>query len=152
MDFTSTDNLARLVGKKHELLAQLRDVGRRQLELIEAGDLTQLLRLLASKQRLLTGLHAVERQLDPFRRDDPERRPWRTGAERLRCAELAEACNALLADVVAGEKQSESRMRLRRDEAAVRLQGVHQATQARQAYFQPTGVHEPRQLDLSSGS
>jgi hypothetical protein len=65
---------------------------------------------------------------------------------------LADVCQSLLTEIVAGEKLSESRMRLRRDEAAVRLQGVHQAAQARVAYFQPTAAHETRQLDLSSGT
>ncbi len=152
MDFTATDNLMRLVGTKHDLLVQLRNLGLQQLALIDAGDLTQLLRLLASKQRLLAALQAAERQLDPFRRDDPQQRTWRDAAGRGRCAEMADQCQSLLNEVLAGEKLSESRMRLRRDEAATRLQGVHQATQARFAYHQPAMAQESRQLDLSSGT
>ena len=52
----ATDVLAELVVKKHDLLVQLRDVGLRQIELIDGGDMTQLLKLLSSKQRLLNGL------------------------------------------------------------------------------------------------
>ena len=53
MDFSATDNLSRLVVRKHGLLMQMRDVGRQQLALIAGGDMTLLLKLLASKQRLL---------------------------------------------------------------------------------------------------
>jgi hypothetical protein len=151
MDFSATDNLSRLVVRKHGLLVQMRDVGRQQLALIAGGDMTLLLKLLASKQRLLGVLHGVERELSPFRREDPERRLWRNAADRQRCAELAEQCNALLAEVVQVEQRSESQMRSRRDEAATRLEGIHHAAQVRHAYVPHFGAAEPRQLDLSSG-
>ncbi len=112
MDFSATDNLSRLVVRKHGLLMQMRDVGRQQLALIAGGDMTLLLKLLASKQRLLGALHALERELSPFRREDPERRLWRTAADRQRCADLAEQCNSLLAEVVQMEQRSETQMRI----------------------------------------
>jgi hypothetical protein len=43
-------------------------------------------------------------------------------------------CEALLAEIVSQEKQSERDLLRRRDEAAQRLQGVHSAAQARSAY------------------
>jgi len=144
-----TDILADLIGRKHGLLLQLRDLGRRQLELIEANDLTQLLKLLASKQKRLTELQTLEQDLDPFRLQDPETRVWRASIDRDRCAELASQCEAVRAEVVQSEKTSEQRLTFRRDEAASRLQGVHQASQIRHAYTQ-RDENERRQLDLSS--
>jgi hypothetical protein len=120
--------------------------------LIVSGDMTQLLKLLASKQRVLGSLHGIERELDPFRREDPDRRLWRTAAERTRCAELSEQCNILLAEVVETEQRSESQMRMRRDDAATRLEGIHHAAQVRHAYAHREAVGEARQLDLSSGT
>ena len=146
-----TDNLHELVGKKHDLLSQLRDVGCRQRELIEAGDMTQLLKLLSSKQRLLNGLQSIERQLDPFRQQNPAERTWRNSAERDRCARLAADCEGLLADVVAEEKRSESQLVAHRDRVAVQLQSANQTAQARRAYAENPAC-ELRQLDLSSES
>ncbi len=146
-----TDTLAALIAKKHELLVQLRDLGRRQMELIDLGDMTQLLKLLASKQRLLAGMHATERQLDPFRHQDPNTRPWPTAAARDRCAAMADECDKLMAEVMSREKQSESQLRYRRDEAAARLQGVHAAAQARQAYAEAPAIPVSH-LDLLSES
>ena len=144
-----TDILADLIGRKHDLLLQLLDLGRRQLELIEANDLTQLLKLLASKQKLLTELQTLERHLDPFRLQDPEARVWRAAQDRDRCAQLASHCEAVRAEIVQAERMSETRLTFRRDEAATRLQGVHQASQVRHAYSEHV-ENDRRQLDLSS--
>lgn len=145
-----TDLLAALIAKKHSLLEQLRDAGRRQAELIDSGDMGQLLKVLASKQYVINGLQEVERQLDPFRRQDPERRVWRTTADRELCAKQAAACEALLAQVVAEEKRSETRLIAHRDRTAALLESAHHAAQARSAYLDG-GAVEYRQLDLSTG-
>lgn len=145
----STDVLAELVSKKHDLLVQLRDVGLRQMELIEGADMTQLLKLLSSKQRLLGGLQDIERQLSPFRQESPEDRVWRTVADRQRCAELAARCETLLAEVVEQEKRGETRMRAHRDRVAGELEGAHQAAQAKSAYGDQSWPISC-QLDLSS--
>ncbi|HEV2969631.1 MAG TPA: hypothetical protein VGY55_06550 [Pirellulales bacterium] len=150
MQFT-TDILASLVGKKHDLLLQLRDVGQRQTELIEGGEMTQLLKLLSSKQRLLNGLQEIERLMDPYRNQNPAERVWRTPADRDRCAELAGRCEILLAEVVEQEKRSESRLMAHRDRVATQLEGIQQAAVARSAYSDHPAF-EFRQLDLSSES
>jgi hypothetical protein len=145
----STEILAELVEKKHDLLVQLRDVGLRQMELIDGGDMTQLLKLLSSKQRLLTALQDIERQLNPFRRENPDDRVWRNPADRQRCAEVAARSEALLAEVVAQEKRSETQLRAHRDRVAEELEGAHQAARAASAYGDNPWTHS-RQLDLSS--
>lgn len=144
-----TETLSDLIRQKHQMLAQLHALARKQLQLIEANDLTQLLKLLASKQMLLTRLQSLERQLDPFRAQDPDTRVWPTAADREQCALLASQCEALRSEIVQAEQVSESRLTLRRDEAASRLQGLHQASQVRHAYTQAAQT-SPRQLDLSS--
>lgn len=144
-----TDILADLVQQKLALMLKLHQLGRKQLELIEANDLTQLLKLLASKQKILTTLQSHERQMDPFRTQDPESRVWRSAEDRDRCAAAAAQCERLREEIVRAEQVSESRLTFRRDEAASRLQGLHQASQARHAYTQPMESGH-RQLDLSS--
>ena len=58
----ATEILGDRIEQKLALLGQLRDLGRRQTALIETGDLTQLLKLLSAKQRLLAALQALERE------------------------------------------------------------------------------------------
>jgi hypothetical protein len=129
-----TDLLTDLAGRKRECLTQLHALSQRQLELIEANDMTQLLGLLSAKQRLLVDLQQIERLLDPFRGQDPESRQWRCRADRQRCAELIANSQTLFAEIVAQENQSEAQLQRRRDGTAARLHQAHQAQQARAAY------------------
>jgi flagellar biosynthesis/type III secretory pathway chaperone len=144
-----TDVLAELIDEKHKLLEQLRDLSRRQSELVERGDMTKLLNVLSAKQKLLHELGCIERRLDPFRDQAPESRRWRSPADRRRVQQTAERCDAMLDEIMSVEKQSETALIRRRDEAEQRLQGVHTASQARNAYTRPAGPNSS-QLDLTS--
>jgi hypothetical protein len=144
-----TSLLAELIAKKHELLVQLRDAGARQMELITAGDMTQLLKVLSSKQRLLSGLQAVERQLDPYRAQNSGQRSWASQSQREQCSLTASLCESLRAEIVEQERQSELHLRAHRDRIAVQLDGLQQAVYARRAYAEPLSADKCR-LDLSS--
>jgi hypothetical protein len=119
--------------------------------LIQDEDLTTLLQVLGLKQSLIEDLNQVERELDPFRPQQPHQRHWRTEADRVRCAELLQGCDQLLAAVVRQEQASEQLLCVRRDETAARLQGVHHANQARGAYAAEQSQYIGH-LDLSTES
>jgi hypothetical protein len=144
-----TDRLAELVSTKYELLIQIRDLGRLQNDFIGEDDFSQLLKVLSAKQRLLNALHATEQELNPFRDQDPELRNWRKVSDRQRCAELARRANLVFHEIVEQEKQSESRLLLRRNDAATRLNGAHSAAQARGAYM-TNAAPANAYLDLTS--
>ena len=136
----STEDLARFVAQKRRLLEQLLQIGTRQGELIESGDITTLLRLLTAKQQLIAALRAVERGLDDFRHDDPERRVWTGPERRAECAADAEACKRLLAAVIELEKTQEQQIEKRRDglsDQLRRVQGAHEAATAYQPHRKP---------------
>jgi hypothetical protein len=151
MPALQTDVLADLIRNKGECLVQLRDMGRRQLELIDGGEMTALLDVLSAKQRVLAKLQQIERALDPFRGQDPEQRRWRTEEDRRRCTEQLQQCERLLAEIVSQEKCSEGALLRRRDEAAQRLQSANLAGQARQAYA-PQPRNRAKQIDLLSNT
>lgn len=135
MSALETDILGDLIGRKRSCLAQLRAIGERQLDLVRLGSMTDLLELLAVKQHVLLQLQQVERELDRFRGEDPEKRRWRSPEGRRECAAQWAECEALLAQIMAQERQSERELTRRRDEAAARLEEVHTASQARGAYL-----------------
>jgi hypothetical protein len=151
MQANDTLRLADLVGAKHSCLLKVRELARRQHELIESGDMTPLLQLLAEKQRALTELQDLERQLDPFRAEDPARRVWSGEAERVRCASLADQADRLLAEILDVEKRCEESLRRRRDETAEQLAVVQAAGAARGAYAEADANYAPTStLDLTS--
>jgi hypothetical protein len=130
----STQQLAALIGQKHEVLVQLRAVGVRQSDLVASGEVAALLKLLAAKQHLITRLQELEGELKPYYAGDPDKRVWRTPDERARCAKQADECNALLEEVVRFEKLGAEKMNERKNEVAQQLQQVHAATHVRNAY------------------
>jgi len=146
-----TELLADLIERKRACLVQLRDMGKKQLEVVVDGSMTELLDVLAAKQRVLGELQRVELALAPFRGQDPDQRTWHSPQRRQQCAGGLRQCEALLREIVQREKQSEQALVERRDETAARLQGVHAASQARGAYVAQPG-QLPSQLDLMSES
>lgn len=149
MSDLSTDHLQQLIQQKHDCLMQLHKLVGEQAARIEADDMTQLLKVLAAKQQMLNTLQTIERQLDPFRGQDPTARTWRSPEDRQRCARLAQRCEAILADVIRREKQGEAQLTQRRDEAAALLQGMHNAGRARGAY-RGSDVRDAASIDLTS--
>ncbi len=148
-DRLETDVLTELIGKKHAILEKVRELSRRQSALIGENNMTRLMSVLAAKQTLLVELQKIQRQLDPFRAQEPETRTWRSPEDRQRCQQLASRCEALIGEIMLVEKQSESEMIQQRDAVAARLQGAHSSAQATRAY---ATSHLParRSLDLSS--
>ena len=146
-----TEHLANLIDQKCEVLSHLRELARRQVEIISAGDMTKLLALLAAKQQQVDMLQNIDRQLDPFRREDPDQRIWRSAADRDRCRRVAEKCEALLKEIVVVEKQSEADLVVRRDQTATKLQAAHSANEACSAYAQRPQP-PAKAIDLTSQS
>jgi hypothetical protein len=145
----STDLLMQLVRARYACLVQLRDLGRRQMELIEQGDVTALLDVLSVKQRPLSDIQRLDKALDPYRSQDPERRAWRSPADREACARLVQQCESLLREILSMEKRCEEIMVRNRDATAVRLQQLRSAGKAQGAYTAPA-YSLASQIDLSS--
>lgn len=129
-----TEQLVALIRHKHEVLTHLVTVAGRQFDLIGSGDWTGLMKALSVKNRLLDALRRTEQRLDTYRGEPPDERAWPSDGLRDECRRLADECGALLTRVVHMEKESESLLTRRRDEAARRLQGMHTSAVARAAY------------------
>ena len=149
MSKLTTDNLADLIEKRHRCLLQLRDLGHKQAELIASGQMGPLLRLIGAKNQLIAALQSVEQGLAPYHAEDPDQRNWPTKEARDRCAQLADACQRLLSELMELERQNEQNIIQRRDQVASQLQAAQAADAARGAYqaHQSStlrGPHPPR--------
>jgi hypothetical protein len=130
----TTTRLAELISKRRKCLAQLRELGARQSELIADGNMAALLRMLAAKHELIAALDALERELRPFHDQDPDGRTWPSAEARARCAADAEECKRLLAEVMAIEQAGERQMMVRRDGVASQLRSLSAAGKVHEAY------------------
>jgi len=132
------------------VLAQLLQLTVRQQPLAEADEIENFLSILTVKQQFLLALQQIERQLEPFRSQDPERRVWVSAEARENVRRKASECEQLLHKVMQIERQCESTLVHRRDAAAQSLQGLHAASRANVAYSK-TETQSSR-LDLTSES
>jgi hypothetical protein len=133
-DFSHTDRLARLIQLKHDLLAQLHALARKQVEVVAADEVHRLMAILAQKQPLLNQLQAVEQALDPFRREDADQRAWAGAQARRACQVVADRANVLLAELMQLERQAEVAVTQCRDRTASELATATSALAARKAY------------------
>ena len=129
-----TEQLAALVSAKQQVLKVLVQLSRRQVELIGGGDMGSLIKLLAGKQTVMSQLQMIERELAPFRDEDPEQRRWPSPAERAACQARANECNALLSEALKLEREAEAAMLVRRNTTAEALHAAQTASEARAAY------------------
>lgn len=134
MKNSDTTRLATLVELKLSLLERLVELGQSQVEFIDAGDYTQLLKLLGVKQRVLGGLNDVESALSPFKDQAPEARPWPSAAERHRCQDQLRRCEELLRMILNQEQSSEQQMITQRDEHARQIEALQFTARAQSAY------------------
>lgn len=123
-----------MITTKQQVLEILVQLSRRQLALIGAGDMTTLLKLLGGKQTVMSQLQTLERELAPFRDEDPEQRLWASPSERTACQVRAEQCNSLLSEAMDLERRAEAAMVDRRQATATALAAVQAGVNARAAY------------------
>jgi hypothetical protein len=140
MNVTDTDRLSELIAAKLQVVQLLVGLARRQIELAEQAEMASLLKLLAAKQTVLDQLQRLERELDPYRDQDPERRVWRSPADRQRCQLQMDACGRALGEAMTLEKQGEAAMVRRRQAAAEALLHVQSAADAAAAYAVPESL------------
>lgn len=133
-----TEVLAQLIDAKYALLVELHQLATRQAGVIDSGDLSRLMSLLATKQQLLNAVTQLEGRMDPFRAEDPDRRVWPSSAHRQRAREIAARSDQLLGEIMAVERNCEQQLIQRRDQVAERLQKhTNFSTHVANAYLSP---------------
>lgn len=144
-----TDRLVELISAKRQTLRTLRELARRQHELIESRQTSGLIAQLAAKQKLLDELTRIESDLNPFRGQDPESRRWRAPEDRARCAAEAAECRELLDEVLALDRQGMETLKARQLETTATIHAAHDAASARSAYIATAGADRAR-IDLAA--
>lgn len=130
-----TDQLVQLIDQKHEVLSQLHTLSQYQLRLAGHDQhINDLMRVLSAKQTLIERLTRIDRQMDPFRQQDPENRAWRSASERQRCSQTARQCEVLLTELKQLEQQSAEVVSSHRDEIARMLRDTHTSSDSVNAY------------------
>ncbi|GEM_PF-6054010 len=137
-----------LAQKRLQALEQLHQLVCRQAELVEQGDLDELLRLLQGpKQRVLLAWGQIEKRWQAAAREDC---PWTDSQQQRLYQNQVRQGQQLLERIVALEMQCEQRMQSRREELGRQIQQIHHSHQVAQAYAQGPQPSPSGQLDLLS--
>lgn len=148
-DYTVTKNLVRLIQLKRELLGRIYELVQRQHRCVEKQEISRIMPVLSAKQQLIDHLQQVERELDPYRNDDPEARLWERPQDRQACADQAAENKKILAQILALEKNCEEELVAQRASTVEQLHANRTAREALQAY-RPQVSGAGGRLDLSS--
>lgn len=134
-------------GDRHACFAELLELSKRQVDLVEADDYTQLLGLLSGKQQIIGRLEAIGK-LQPRLWDD-----WRAereslgSAARQACEQTLAKTEALLARLLEHERVSTETLARRRDHTAEQLRTVTTGSRVNQAYRDSLAPVTHRHLD-----
>ncbi len=133
---------------RRQCFADLLQISRSQLGLVETDDYTQLLRLLGGKQQIIGRLEAIsgrEPQLwDEWRRDRERLAPQ----ARRDCEQTLAETETLLAALLEHERIATETLARRRDETAQQLAAVAGGSRVNQAYRDCLAPVTHRLLDL----
>jgi hypothetical protein len=133
---------------RRQCFADLLQISRTQLGLVESDDYSQLLRLLGGKQQIIGRLEAIsshEPQLwDKWRR---ERERLAPGAREL-CEQALAETETLLSELLEHERIATESLARRRDQTALQLAAVAGGSRVNQAYSDCLAPVTHRHLDL----
>lgn len=139
--------LADLMDLRWTALRRLLEISDQQLAAIDAGQMTELMRLLSEKQKPLNRLAEIAEQIRGAAGDDPATRKWESEESRQRCRQQQEECEKMHLELLAIEAECESALKKSRDTIQQNLEQVDSARQAANRYTQaPTSGGR---LDLS---
>ena len=145
------NELSKLIHHRWSLLRTLLELSGRQMEAIESGRMSELMRLLSDKQAPLNELAAVAEKIRTAVDDDPNERTWPDETTRVSCRQQQEECEQMHLELLAIEAQCETALQTSRNQLSQKIDRVDAARQAANTYaHSPTGSDLGGQLDLSS--
>ena len=143
--------LATLVSRRLATLNRLHEIGARQIDAIQGGRMSELMRILSEKQSPLNELSSIAEQLRAASADDPAARQWESQAQREQCRLEQETCERLHLDLLAIEAECEAALQQSRLEVEQEVRRIDGAKQAVTQYSSQDSVSRSGdRLDLAS--
>ena len=123
------------LSREQEIYVNLRELSKRQMEIIDAdGDVEKLLEVLARKQVLINEIEDIERELVRFKKEWPDSRAALDGNIRALVEERVRQLRAVLAELMEIENQAQERLLNRSQAVAEDIRRVAKGRQAHRAY------------------
>lgn len=145
-----TQSLFESLSQKRDCCRALIELSQKQRDLITSGDLNSLLKVLATKQRVMGRMDEVQRRLDALSRDTPR---WREDLDRdaqLECQDVLDDMEQLLSELIDIEKECEQKLVQLREAALEQLRQSDAGRELNRAYLTEAAPSTNRLVDLET--
>ncbi len=144
------NELSQLIDQRWSALNELLELSHRQTEAIDAGRMSDLMRVLSKKQAPLQQLSDIADRTRTAVDDDPALRHWASESDRQACRLLQDKCDQMHLDLLAIEAACESTLQENRSSIQTEIDQLNASHQAAMHYSPENSVATSGgQLDLS---
>ncbi len=141
------NRLIELLGQQRVLYRQLQELSGRQSDLIDGNDPEKLLRVLASRHRLIDQLRTIDKELDPIRVQWQEVSGYLPAEKLAQTQQLVDGVQKILGDILARDARDSQALEKQRGSVTQNIRGAVQGKKMNQAYSQPAHRDGSRYID-----
>ncbi|TWT53001.1 FlgN protein [Rubripirellula amarantea] len=146
------NTLCQLVDAKFEALSQLTELSEHQVATIDENRMSDLMRILSQKQKLIEQLLRITDQLMPALQDDPLTRVWESEDVRQQCRDRQQQCEQMHLQLLAIEAQCEATLQASRSDMEEQLGRLNSGQQAAAGYSRSQAYGQTNSSGSSSGA
>ena len=143
--------LSDLIDQRWSTIRELLKISEHQMAAIDAGRMSDLMRLLSGKQKPLNRLAGIAERIRQAAGDDPGIRVWESEQARKQCRQRQDECEQMHLQLLAIEAECETALNLNREAIVQKLDRVDAGRQAASGYGgRERASTRGARLDLSS--
>lgn len=144
------NKLIQHLSQQRLLYRQLHDLAKKQSGLVDGNNPEMLLRVLASRQRLITKLAEIDRELVPIRANWQEIARELPPQQREEAQKLVESVQEILSDILASDEKDSKALYEQKEKVAGEIRVASSGKKMNNAYTQPVGTKSSRYFDSTS--
>ncbi len=143
------DQLIELLTRQRALYGQLRDLTKRQTEMIDNTNPQMLLKILADRQRLIDKLTLISRELAPIRAQWNQISENLSDSQRDDVQRLIDETQDLLGEIMSRDREDVEKLGKSRNEVTREIRSVQVGRHVNNAYARNSRPVQPRSFDVA---
>ena len=128
--------LVELLVQQRLLYLQLRELAMQQTSLVDGNDPEMLLKVLASRQRLIDKLKKISRKLEPVRADWQRISRTLSVDQRQEVQELVDSVQEILGDILSRDEKDSQKLSENKQQVAQQIRGMATGKRMNHVYGQ----------------
>jgi len=148
MTLSTLEDVLEVLGRRREYCRELLELSQKQNRVIDSSDYSQLMSILAQKQRILGRMDEIRRRYPDLLRQWTTLRDTGLPTLRSQCDALIAETEAILAELLQTEKHGADQLCYRRDTTRRQLEGICQGVRVNEVYLDTVSPVNHRFLDI----